>query len=56
MRLMRQRSSGLRHQGRPLATVDALIATTALCYDLTLLTIDGDFAAVPTLHVESWLP
>ncbi len=46
----------LRHQGQQLATVDALIATTALHYDLTLLTTDGDFAGVPTLHVESWLP
>ncbi len=46
----------LRRQGRQLAAVDALIATTALRYDLTLLTTDGDFAAVPTPHVESWLP
>ena len=46
----------LRRQGRQLATVDALIATVALRYDLTLLTIDGDFMPVPTLRVESWLP
>jgi tRNA(fMet)-specific endonuclease VapC len=46
----------LRRQGRQLATVDALIATVTLRYDLTLLTTDGDFVAVPTLRVENWLP
>ena len=45
----------LRQQGRQLATVDALIAVTALRYDLTLLTTDGDFQAVPGLHFENWL-
>lgn len=46
----------LRRRGWQLATVDALIATTALRYDLTLLTTDGDFAAVPTLRTVTWLP
>jgi len=46
----------LRQQGRQLATVDALIATTALRYDLTLLTLDSDFASVPGLRVATWLP
>lgn len=45
----------LRRQGRQLATVDALIATTALRYDLTLLTTDSDFASVPGLRVATWL-
>jgi len=45
----------LRRGGRQLATVDALIATAALRYDLTLLTTDGDFAPVPTLRLENWL-
>jgi len=39
----------------PLATIDALIAITALRYDLTLLTTDGDFQAVPVLRLENWL-
>jgi tRNA(fMet)-specific endonuclease VapC len=45
----------LRRQGRQLATVDALIAVIALRYDLTLLTTDGDFRAVPNLRYENWL-
>jgi tRNA(fMet)-specific endonuclease VapC len=45
----------LRRQGRQLATVDALIATTALRYDLTLLTTDNDFQAVPGLRLDNWL-
>lgn len=45
----------LRKQGRQLATVDALIAVTALRYDLTLLTTDGDFHTVPGLRFENWL-
>ncbi len=44
----------LRKQGRQLATVDALIAVTALRYDLTLLTTDKDFLAVPNLRLENW--
>ena len=34
---------------------DALIAAVALRRDLTLLTTDGDFAAVPGLLCENWL-
>ena len=45
----------LRRRGRQLATVDALIAVTALRYDLTLLTTDGDFQAVPGLRLENWI-
>jgi tRNA(fMet)-specific endonuclease VapC len=45
----------LRRRGRQLATVDALIAAVALRYDLTLLTTDGDFAAIPQLKQENWL-
>ena len=36
-------------------TIDALIAAIALRYDLTLLTTDGDFYAVPDLKHENWL-
>ncbi len=45
----------LRRTGRQLTTIDALIATIALRYDLTLLTTDGDFASVPLLRLENWL-
>lgn len=44
----------LRKQGRQLATIDALIAVTALRYDLTLLTTDKDFDPVPGLRRENW--
>lgn len=45
----------LRKKGHQLATIDALIAVTALRYDLTLLTSDGDFQGVPDLLLECWL-
>ena len=44
----------LRRQGWQLATLDALIATVALRYDLMLLTNDKDFSAVPNLKTENW--
>lgn len=44
----------LRRRGRQLATIDALIAITALRYDLVLLTTDNDFEAVPGLRRENW--
>lgn len=47
--------SALRQRGWQLGTVDALIAAIALRYDLTLLTTDGDFNAVPDLKHENWL-
>ena len=45
----------LRRRGRQLATIDSLIAVVALRYDLTLLTTDGDFQAVPGLRLENWM-
>jgi tRNA(fMet)-specific endonuclease VapC len=45
----------LHRAGRQLATADALIATIALRYDLTLLTTDGDFTSVASLRLENWL-
>jgi predicted nucleic acid-binding protein len=45
----------LRRHGWRLATVDALIAAVALRYDLTLLTADQDFQAIPRLQHENWL-
>lgn len=45
----------LRLRGWQLETVDALIATLAVRYNLTLLTTDRDFRAVPDLLLENWL-
>lgn len=45
----------LRQQGKQLATVDALIATLALRYDLILLTTDRDFLFIPGLQQENWI-
>lgn len=45
----------LRRQGKQLGTIDALIAVIALRHNLTLLTRDGDFRAVPALITENWL-
>ncbi|MEI2609731.1 MAG: type II toxin-antitoxin system VapC family toxin [Candidatus Promineifilaceae bacterium] len=43
----------LRRQGWQLGTIDALIAAIALRYDLTLLTTDRDFQAIPGLPQEN---
>ena len=45
----------LRRRGKQLETVDALCATVALRYDLTLLTTDRDFDPIPNLRRENWL-
>lgn len=45
----------LRRNGRQLATIDALIATVALRYNLILLTTDSDFESIPELKRENWL-
>lgn len=45
----------LRRAGTQFKTVDAIIAAIALRDQLTLLTTDGDFAAVPGLERENWL-
>jgi tRNA(fMet)-specific endonuclease VapC len=45
----------LRRAGRDLKTVDALIAATALRYNLTLLTTDRDFTPIRSLRLENWL-
>jgi len=44
----------LRKSGWQLASFDALIATIALRYQLTLLTTDRDFQAVEGLQTENW--
>ena len=45
----------LRRRGRQLFLVDAFVAVAALRYNLTLLTTDRDFAAVPLLRTENWM-
>ena len=45
----------LRRRGWQLETVDALIATITLRYDLILLTTDKDFQGVHELPAENWL-
>lgn len=45
----------LRRQGWQLETVDALIATVAIRYNLTLLTTDQDFEGIPQFKPDNWL-
>ena len=45
----------LRKRGWQLETVDALIATITLRYNLTLLTTDKDFRGIPELKHENWM-
>jgi tRNA(fMet)-specific endonuclease VapC len=44
----------LRQNGLQLEAIDSLIAIIALRYDLTLLTTDKDFRAIPNLRYENW--
>jgi predicted nucleic acid-binding protein len=43
---------GIRPQGQLIGDIDILLAATASERDLTVLTIDGDFARVPGLKVD----
>jgi tRNA(fMet)-specific endonuclease VapC len=45
----------MRRRGRQVATIDALITTIAIRYELTLLTTDRDFEFIPHLQQENWL-
>ena len=45
----------LRQRGWQLETVDATIAVVAVHHQLTLLTTDKDFTAVPSLSIENWM-
>jgi tRNA(fMet)-specific endonuclease VapC len=45
----------LRRRGWQLKTIDALLAVIARRNDLTLLTTDHDFDAIPELQHENWL-
>lgn len=44
----------LRARGRALSQIDILLAALARSMDLTLLTTDRDFDALPDLRVEDW--
>jgi tRNA(fMet)-specific endonuclease VapC len=45
----------LRRRGRVLSQVDLMLGALARRFELTLLTTDRDFEAVPDLRVENWL-
>ncbi len=45
----------LRDRGRALSHVDVLLATLANHMDLTILTTDRDFEAMPGIKAENWL-
>jgi tRNA(fMet)-specific endonuclease VapC len=45
----------LRRAGRPIGTIDTLIAAIALSLgNTTVVSADGDLSAVPGLKVENW--
>jgi tRNA(fMet)-specific endonuclease VapC len=45
----------LRRRGRALSQVDIFLAALCRHMNLTLLTSDGDFEALPDLRTENWL-
>ena len=45
----------LRRQGRVLSQVDMMLAAMASQHQLTVLTTDRDFEAIPDLRVENWV-
>mgnify|MGYP000844951723 CR=1 FL=1 len=45
----------LRRRGRVLSQVDMMLAALARVMDLTLVTADRDFEALPDLRTEDWL-
>jgi tRNA(fMet)-specific endonuclease VapC len=45
----------LRHRGRALSQEDMMLAALTRVMDLTLLTSDQDFEALPDLRRDSWL-
>ena len=44
----------LRRRGRALSQVDVMLASLARVMDLTLLTTDRDFEALPDIRTEDW--
>jgi predicted nucleic acid-binding protein len=45
----------LRRKGRVLSQVDMMLAGLSRIMNLTLLTSDRDFEALPDIHTENWL-
>ena len=45
----------LRRRGRAISHVDIVVAALAREMDLTILTTDRDFEAVPDVRTENWL-
>ena len=45
----------LRSRGRVLSQVDMILASLAELHDVTLVTTDRDFEALPSLRIENWL-
>jgi tRNA(fMet)-specific endonuclease VapC len=45
----------LRDKGRALSQVDIMLVALTRQMDLTLLTSDRDFEAVPDIRTENWL-
>ena len=46
--------AGLERQGRPLSALDLMIAAHAVEHDMTLVTNDRAFSAIPGLRLEDW--
>jgi tRNA(fMet)-specific endonuclease VapC len=46
----------LKRAGRALSQVDMMLAAMTRHLNLTLLTTDGDFDALPDIRTENWLP
>jgi len=45
----------LKKKGRVLSQVDLMLAALAKLKNLTILTNDKDFAALPDIRTENWL-
>lgn len=46
---------GLKRKGRSLSQVDVMLAALARHMDVTILTSDKDFEALPDIRTENWL-
>jgi tRNA(fMet)-specific endonuclease VapC len=53
-RLYGEIANDLRQRGRALSQVDIMLAALSREMDLTLVTTDKDFLALPWLRTESW--
>ena len=55
-RLYGEIRNDLKQRGRVLSQVDIMLAALARQMKLTLVTSDQDFAALPDVATENWLP